>query len=378
MKRKTWIGIGIIVVVVLAIVLIITQTKKEPKEVKIGFVNSLTGQYAPYGENNWNGVKLAIEEINLSGGILNKNVKLLVEDDRSIKEGAVSAVKKLIGIDKVPVIIGPGSSVGVMGSAPIANKAKVVLLSPGAASPEITNAGDYIFRNRASGALEASKIANYAYKKLQIKQVAILYPNVDYGIGFKDVFMKEYISFGGSILCEETYEETDTDFRTQLAKIKEKGPKGVYVLGVPESIGQILRQAKEIRLYVQFLSNNVESPKLLEIAGEAAEGLIFPIPSYDYESPLSRISEFEKKYFTKFGRHSDLFAANGYDAVYIIKQAIEAGGYNGKGIKDQLYNFQNFQGVGGIISFDKNGDVLKPLSIKAVKNSQFIKIEQEL
>ena len=377
--KKIWIGISSIVVIVgLAVVLVVTQTKKGPEEIKIGFVNSLTGQYAPYGKNNWNGVNLAIEEINSAGGIMGKKVKIILEDDRSTKEGAVDAVKKLIDIDKVPVIIGPGSSVGVMSAAPIANKAKVVLLSPGAASPEITNAGDYIFRNRASGTLEASKVAEYAYRKLQIKKVVVFFPNVDYGIGFKNVFVKKFTSMGGSILSEETYAETDTDFRTQLAKIKQKKPEGVYVLGVPESIGQILRQSKEMGLNVQFLSNNVESPKLLEIARGAAEGLIFPIPSYDFESPFPRIRDFEMKYYKKFGQHSDLFAANGYDAVYIVKHAIETGGYNGEAIKNALHNLKNFQGVAGNISFDEHGDVIMPLSVKEVKNGQFIKLSQSL
>lgn len=378
MKRNIWVGIGVAVVVALAIVLIVTSTRRKPRDTRIGFVNSLTGQYAPYGENNWNGVKLAVEEINSAGGINGRRIKIILEDDRSIKEGAVSAVKKLIDIDKVPVIIGPGSSVGVMGSAPIANRAKVVLLSPGAASPEITNAGDYIFRNRASGALEASKIAEYAYKKLQVRKAVVFYPNVDYGIGFMNVFIKKFTSLGGIILFKETYAETDTDFRTQLAKIKERPPEGIYVLGVPESIGQILRQAKEIGLHVQFLSNNVESPKLLDIAREAAEGLIFPIPFYDPESSLLRVRKFERKYFAKFNRHSDLFAANGFDAVYIIKYAIEVGGYNGERVKNALYNLKDFYGVGGVISFDENGDVIKPLSIKTVKNGQFVTLREEL
>jgi len=376
--KKIWIGIGSVIVVLLAIVLILAQIRKEAKEIKIGFVNSLTGQYAPYGENNWNGVKLAVEEINSAGGINGKRVKIISEDDRSTKDGAVAAVKKLIEIDRVPVIIGPGSTIGVMGAAPIANKAKVVLLSPGAAGPQVTDAGDYIFRNRPSGALEASKIAEYAYKTLQIKKVSVFYPNIDYGIGFKNVFVKKFTSLGGSILSEEIYAESDTDFRTQLAKIKEKRPEGVYVLGVPESIGQILKQAKEIGLNVQFLSNNVESAKLLEIAGEAANGLIFPIPYYDPNSPLPRIKEFEKKYFKRFNRHSDLFAALGYDAVYIIKYAIETGGYDGEKIKNALYNLKNFQGVAGVISFDENGDVIMPLSIKKVENGQFVILEEEL
>jgi branched-chain amino acid transport system substrate-binding protein len=374
--KKTWIVIAIVVIVALAALLIITQIKRGAGEIKIGFVNSLTGQYAPYGENNWNGVMIAVEEINIAGGINGKRINLIVEDDGSTKEGAVFAVKKLIEIDKVPVIIGPGSTVGVAGTSAIANKAKVVLFSPGAAGPGITTKGGYVFRNRVSGDLEAPKIAEYAITALKLKKAAILYPNVDYGVGFKNSFKTKFISSGGEVITEETYADNDTDFRSQLNKIKMKSPELVYVLGVPESVGQMLRQAKEIGLKTQFISNNVESSKLIEIAKNSAEGLIFPTETYDPNSALERIKQFEKKYFFKFNRRSDLFAANGYDAVYIVSQAIEKSGYKGEDIKNVLYNLKNFPGVGGNISFDEKGDVIKPISIKMVKGGEFKIIEE--
>jgi len=375
--KKCLAWIGVIIVATLGILLIINQINREPREIKIGFVNSLTGQYAPYGENNKNGVMIAVEEINTNGGIKGKRIKLIIEDDRSTKEGAVSAVKKLIEIDKVPVIIGPGSTVGVAGASAIANKAKVVLFSPGAAGPGITTKGGYIFRNRVSGDLEAPKIAEYAFNYLKLTKAAIFYPNVDYGVGFKNAFKNKFISLGAQVIIEETYGDSDTDFRSQLNKIKTKSPDLVYVLGVPESVGQILRQAKEIGLKAQFLSNNVESSKLIEIAKNSAEGLIFPTETYDPNSTLDRIKQFEKKYFLKFNRHSDLFAANGYDAVYIIKKSIEMSEYNGEDIKNALYELKDFPGVGGNISFNEKGDVIKPISIKMVKGVEFKVIEEE-
>jgi branched-chain amino acid transport system substrate-binding protein len=319
---------------------------------------------------------IAVEEINATGGIKGERINLIVEDDRSTKEGAVSAVKKLIEIDKVPVIIGPGSTVGVAGASPIANKAKVVLFSPGAAGPGITTKGGYVFRNRVSGDLEAPVIAEYAINTLRFKRVSILYPNVDYGVGFKNVFKTKFISLGGEVISEEIYADNDTDFRSQLNKIKLKSPELVYVLGVPEGVGQILRQAKEIGLKTQFISNNVESSKLIEIAKNAAEGLIFPTETYDPNSALERIKQFEKKYFSIFNRHSDLFAANGYDAVYIISQVIEKSGYKGEDIKNALYNLKNYSGVGGDVSFDEKGDVIKPIAIKMVTGGEF-KIKEE-
>jgi branched-chain amino acid transport system substrate-binding protein len=373
--KKYLIGIGLIILFI--ILVFVTQISKKPGEIRIGFVNSLTGQYAPYGENNWNGVMIAVKEINDSGGINRQRIKLIIEDDRSTKEGAVFAVKKLIEIDKVQVIIGPGSTVGVAGSSSIANKAKVVLFSPGAAGPGITMKGGYVFRNRVSGDLEAPKIAEYAVTSLKLKKAAIFYPNVDYGVGFKNVFKNKFISLGGEVIAEETYGDNDTDFRSQLNKIKAKSPELVYVLGVPESVGQILRQAKEIGLKTQFFSNNVESSKLIEIAKNSAEGLMFSTETYDPNSALDRIKQFETKYFAKFNRHSDLFAANGYDAVYIIKQAIEMSDYNGENIKNALYQLKDFHGVGGDIYFNEKGDVIKPISIKMVKSGEYKIIEEE-
>jgi len=374
MKRNIWIGIGVAIVVALAIVLV-TQTKKEVEEIKIGVINSLTGSGAPYCENLQNALLLAVKEINKAGCVKGRKIKLIIEDDKTSPTVAVSAMNKLVNVDKVPIIIGPASSSSVMACAPIANRTKTVLLSPGAASPNITTAGDFIFRNRASGAAEGVEIAKFAYKKLGLRKVAILYINTDYGPGFSKAFKTKFTQLGVKIVGIETYNQGATDFRTQITKLKKLKPDGVYLVGVPIEAGNILKQSLELGFTPQFLTNNMESPELIKIAGKAAEGIFFAIPAFDPNSPNPKVQEFVKKYRAKYGREPDMFAVNAYDAVYLIKLAIEKAGYNGEDIKNALYDIKDFPGVNGTLSFDENGDVVKPLTIKTIEHGKFVVVK---
>lgn len=351
---------------------IVGCAKKEDKEIKIGVINSLTGSAAPYGANIQNGILMAVDEINKSGGIKGRAIRILIEDDKTSSNDAVSAMNKLVSIEKVPVILGPASSGGVLACAPIANRMKTVLLSSGAASPDITNAGDYIFRNRASGAQEAIITARFAYDKLGLRKIAIFKINTDYGVGFSKYFRQEFTTSGGQVPFEETFNQGDTDFRSQIIKLKKTDVEGVYLVGVPNEVGNILKQAYEIGLKTQFLTNNMESPELLRIARSAAEGLFFAIPVFDITNPEPKSRSFIEKYTKRYGKDPDMLAADSYDAVFLIKEAIERGGYAGEGIKDALYNINKFDGVNGTITFDRNGDVVRPLAIKTVKDGKFI------
>lgn len=346
--------------------------KKEEKEIKIGVINSLTGSAAPYGENSQDGIRLAVDEINNNGGIKGKKIKLLVEDDKTDPQSAVAAFRKLVNVDKVPIIIGPLSSSSAMACAPLANENKVVILSPGAVTPSLTGAGDYVFRNRAPGQLEAIQMADFAYNQLNLKKVAIFYINTDYGVGFKDIFAKHFEQLGGKIVYFESFDQGQSDFRSQIAKLKGLKTDGVYILGVPIEVGNILKQSAELGFKTKFLMNNMEDPNLIKIAGKAAEGVFFVIPMFDPNTSEPNVQKFTIEYKTKYGRIPDMFAADGYDAVYIVRRAIEDSKYNGEGIKNALYAIKDFPGVNGKITFDKNGDVIKPLSIKTVKDGKFV------
>jgi branched-chain amino acid transport system substrate-binding protein len=347
--------------------------KSEQKEIKIGVVLCLTGSGAPYGEDVLRGITLATEEINdIEGGIKGKKIKLLIEDDETNPSKAVSATSKLINQNKVKVIIGTVTSSSMLASAPLAEKAKVVMISPGASNPEISKAGDYIFRNWISDELEGKAMVNYLTEVEKVTRVAVLYINNDYGLGLKDVFEHSFTKAGGKIVLVEYYNQDDTDFRTQLAKIKNSDVEVVYMPGYYKEMALILKQAKELNIKTPFKSVVCfEDAELLKLAGDAAEGVVYSSPYYDPKSSKENVVEFVRKFKEKFNREPGIFAAHGYDALKIIAQIIDEVGYSGPIIKDKLYTIKNYKGVSGDTSFDKNGDVIKPVAIKEVAGQKF-------
>jgi branched-chain amino acid transport system substrate-binding protein len=369
--KKFWVWIGIAVVVILAVVLIVMQIRKEEKEIKIGVILELTGPLSRLGERSKRGMEMAVEEINSSGEVKGSKINLIVEDTKSDPKEGVAAFLKLINTYHIPVVTGATGSSIVMACAPIANEKKVVLFSTGATSPLITKAGDYIFRNRLSGEAEVKAMAEFAIKKLNIKKIAVLYVNTDYGVGNKDVFKRTYEDLGGKVLLSEGFDQGESDFRAHLAKIKKLPIEGVYIIAVGEN-GYILRQAKEMGINVQFLSTvGIEGPDVLKIAGDAANGVIYTVQKFD-PSSSDKTKRFSQKYFNKYGEEPDLFAALGYDAIYIITKVINEYGYDAEAIKNGLYKLKNFQGVVGSISFDENGDVQSEVMMKIIKDGKFV------
>lgn len=369
--KKIWIIIGIVAAVVLVIVIVTIQTKKEPKEIKIGAILPLTGENAMYGESAKRAIDLAVEEINTAGGIKGSKIRVIYEDDQALPDKGVSAFQKLITVDKVPVVIGAMPSSVTLAIAPIAEKNKVVLFSPASSNPKITESGDYIFRNDVSDVFEGSKMAEDVRQKLGFKKVAVLYINNDYGVGIKDVFIKRFEELGGKILDIETFEQGATDFRTQLTKIKQDNPEAVYIVGYKEQI-QILKQYKELGIKAQILGTiMLEDPEIIQKVGDAAEGAIFTYRAYDPKSEQKEVKEFVKNFKDKYGLEPDNWAAQSYDALKIVALAIERGGYNSEEIKNALYRIKNFPGVSGLTSFDEHGDVIKPLKLKIIRSGEF-------
>ncbi len=365
--KKLGIIIGIISVSIVFAALAGCLQTKEKTEIKIGAILPLTGDGAKYGEEAKNGIELALEEMNDS------KIKVIYEDDQMTSSSAINAFNKLVESDKVPVIIGPLASSTTLAVVPLGAKRQVVIFSPSASSPDLTNhSGDYFFRNYPSDIYEGSEMAKYAYNVLNLRSIAILSVNLDYGQGLTKVFKKEFESLGGKVLTIENYDQGATDFRTQLSKIKSLNPDGLYLPGYYAEIGLVLRQAKEMGIKTQFLSSvGFDNPKALEIAGDAAEGVVFARPYYDTESQDPQVKSFVERFTKKYGIAPGIFAAHSYDALKIVVDTINKGGYSADGIKTALHSTKNFQGVTGTTSFDENGDVIKPIQIMEVKDGKF-------
>jgi len=373
--KKIWIGVLILIIAALAVSLIVTQTKKEPEEIKIGAIFALTGDAAMYGESAKNGLELAIEELNKK--LLDKKITVVYEDNQGDPSKAVSSFQKLADVDKVKYIIGPLGTPEVLAIAPIAEKKKIIILTPTSSGPQLTQAGDYIFRNCMSDLIEGAALAEFVFKELKTRTAGILYINNDYGIGLRDAFKKRFDVLGGEILAEESFRRGDTDFRTQLLKIKFKNPRVLLLTGYAE-MGRILKQARELGIEIQVVStSNFEMPEILEIAGNAAENIYYTYQGFDIESEEEVVKKFTNSYRAKYNKNPDIFAALTYDAMKILAKAIERGGTDVENVKKELYGIKNFIGVTGKTSFDKNGDVIKPIGIKKVEDSKFIWVNKK-
>lgn len=347
--------------------------KKEENVIKIGAILPLTGDMAKFGESFKNGIDFALEEINSKGKIRGIKAKIIYEDDAGNGKQSVSAFRKLITRDKVQVIIGGVMSSTAMPIASIAEKNKVVIISPTATAPALSNFKHYFFRIQPSDNYEGKVIAEFLYNDLRKEEIVVFYVNNDWGKGLAEVFEDTFSKLGGKISISENYKLGDTDFRTQLTKIKKIGPEYLYLLGYLKELSIILRQMGELGVKSRILSAySFNDPNLLKVSSEIAENAIFTMPSYDPQSKGLLVEKFASTYEASFNQEPDMFSAHSYDCMKIIGYVLQNGAFTGREISAALHNLNNYHGVTGRITFDENGDVIKPLRFFTVKNAQFV------
>lgn len=376
MLRLAWIRLLAVLTAACTVWLLVScQRSSSPSEYKIGAVLALTQRGGTYGQRALKGMQLAVDELNATESFRKRPVKLIVEDSQSAAPQALSAFRKLIDVDHVPVAIGFVLSDEVLTCAPVANERKVVLLTTAAGSDKIRDAGDYIFRNRESGGVEADAIATACLDRFKIKEIAILHSTAANGVSYADAFKKAVEHLAGTIVANVGYNEGKTDYRAEIEQLRAKSPKAVYLAGLDNELGLILKQAKELGFTPQFFSTaGAISQKLLEIAGDGAEGLVCGSAPFNADSEDPRVRKFVSGFTTRFKVTPDWIAANSYDAVYMLAGLLRKGETDSEAIKLGLYAIKEFPGVGGKTAFDKDGEVTKPISLVQVRNSRFMSL----
>jgi branched-chain amino acid transport system substrate-binding protein len=299
---------------------------------------------------------LAVEEINAKGGINGRKIELLLEDDGGDPKNAVNAFTKLATVSKVPIIIGPLSSGCSMATAPLAERYHVVQLSTLAGTIDLTNAGDYVFRIYPSSEVGSRYIAKVAIERFKARRVAILYGNNPFGVASRRFISEVMKQAGIDVAAEETYKDGDRDFRTQLTKIAAVKPDVVLCSAYYEEGAQILVQAKQLGLDVPVLGEDGWFGPIAAIAGDALHRLYFANVAFGPEIKSNvAMQDFVAAYQKKYGKAPNSYSAAGHAAVYVVKAAIEAGGYDGEKIKNSLYKL-NLETSFGNVKYDKNGD----------------------
>jgi branched-chain amino acid transport system substrate-binding protein len=267
-----------------------------------------------------------------------------------------------------PVILGAVCSSVTLAIAPLAEARKTVLISPASTSPKLTNAGDFIFRVIPSGSVRAKVFAEYIYRERGLRKLAVIYINNEGGIGGSSAFKAQFTQLGGTIVLEEAYAQGARDVRAQLTKIKAANADGVIVGSYPPDTVLVMQQARELQLQQSlfFTTESPQNPEVLREAGDAANGAVYILAAPAAGEAPER---FTRAYEGKFNHKPELFAAEGYDIMRLVAAAIVATGpsHSGSSIRDFLYQVRNYAGASGTITFDHNGDVIKPYAIRTIE-----------
>ena len=342
--------------------------------IKIGEYASLTGKEASFGQQSHKGLTLAIEELNAAGGVLGKKLELITEDNQTKPGESATAVKKLISRDKVVALIGEVASGRSLEAAPIAQAAKIPMIAPAATNPKVTQTGNYIFRVCFIDPFQGTVMAKFAQTDLKAKKVAVLSSVSNaYSVGLAKFFKETFTANGGIIVSEKNFSEGDKDFRAQLTAVKAAGADAVFVPSYYTEAALIARQARDLGINVPFFGGDGwVADQLLEIGGEALNGCYYSTHFFPENQDLV-VQAFVKKFKARWGANEnpDAFAALGYDAAYVLVDAIKrAGSTEGPKLRDALAATKNFAGVTGVTNIDANRDASKPAAIIAIKKGK--------
>ncbi len=341
--------------------------------IKIGANLELTGNSASFGKSSLNGMKLAVKEINAKGGVLGKQLEIVVADNKSEAAEAANAVQKLVSQDKVAAIVGSNLSSSVIAAIPINTGAKTLVITPMGTNPAVTvdaktgKTNDFMFRAPFIDPFQGTVAANFVSKTLKAKTAVVYIDNSsDYAKGLAQFFKENFEKLGGKVVGSEAYLQKDTDFKATLTKIKALNPDLIYIPGYYQEVGLIIKQARELGMNMTMIGGDGwDSNKLPEIAGKAAlEGTYFTnaySPNDTAESVKSFVAAYQKEYNNEV---PDVFAAMSYDSVMLIANAIaKAGAVDNVKIKDAMAATKDFQVATGKVTFDAQHNPVKPAVI---------------
>jgi branched-chain amino acid transport system substrate-binding protein len=347
-------------------------------EIKIGAVSCLTGALSTFGVSSIQGAKMAVEEINAAGGTLGQPIQLIVEDNGSKAGETATILRKFISQDKVVAVLGGLTSSSTMEGAPLAQAAKLPLLTPSATNIAVTKIGNYIFRSCFIDPFTGQMMARFALDRLKAKQ-AIVMTDVkqDYSVGLTDAIRLYFSQSGAKILSALSYSSGDTDFRTQLTAVRMAHPEVVFLPGYYTEAALILLQARQLGIRCPFVGGEGwDSPTLVQVAGKAADGNYYT-DHFSAADPDPKVQKFVQTYRTKYATLPDALAALWYDGAQLLAQAVQRAGSTDPGkVREALAATHNFDGVTGRISIDDNRNASKPGVILEIVNGDPKMVQQ--
>jgi branched-chain amino acid transport system substrate-binding protein len=351
-------------------------SKKQEAGIPVGQFGSLTGAQATFGQSTDNGVHLALDEINSSGGVLGQPLRLITKDNQSKPGETSTAVRELITRNKVVALIGEVASGRSLEAAPIAQRSGIPMISPASTNEKVTEAGDHIFRVCFIDPFQGTVCAKFA-RKLGAKKAAVITDvSKDYSLGLAKSFKEEFEKEGGVITGQQSYSGGDKDFSAQLTAVKADNPDVIFLPAYYTEAPLIIRQARQLGITVPFVGGDGwDSPELVSVGGPAVEGCYFS-NHFSNQSTDPKVVEFVKGYRAKYNTDPDAMVALGYDSLKLLADAMRrAGTTDPAKVTAAIAATKDFDGVTGKITLDEHRNPNKPAVILQVKDGKFAYVE---
>ncbi|KAA9234662.1 MULTISPECIES: ABC transporter substrate-binding protein [Aerococcus] len=352
------------------------QSAENADEIRIGGNWELSGNVSAYGVVQNNAIKLAVDEKNQAGGLLDKKINYLEYDNKSTTEEAVSGAEKLVD-ENAAVIIGPSTTNNTEATISTVTRAKTPLISATATADNITldqegNVLDYIFRICFQDSLQGGSLAEFSNKEGYTKAAIIKDNSSDYGQNLSDEFHKH---FDGEVVREESYVAKESDFNSILSNIKNSDAQVIFVAGYYEEAGPIIKQAREMGIDLPILGpDGFGNKEIINLAGEENwDNIYYAAHFVENEDSPQEVKDFLAKYREAYQSEPDMFSALAYDAANLAFDAIErAGTTDGEAVQKALAETKDFTGVTGNFSMDEKHNPSKTVFIQEVKDGQVV------
>lgn len=346
-------------------------TATDVKTIRIGVITSTSGDLSTYGNIAFNAFRMAVEDSNNKAG--DYKIEFVTADDRNDPQEAAAAAKKLITVDKVSALVGPLTSECAIDVAEVASQYKIPMITPTASKDKVTvNNGahrDYVYRACFADPYQGTAAAKFALENLKLKTAVVLYDKAnDYSIALAEKFRDYFTKNSGQLLLYEGY-QSDTNFSALLDKVAGLKPDLIYLPDYYQKVSDIAKQARAMGMKAVFLGSDGWNSNSLDM--DALEGGYFT-NHFAVDDPRPEVQQWVAGYKNKYGTEPDAIAALSYDATKILLQALtNAKSADPVKINEALMNIKDFPTLSGKVSFDANGDPLKPVTVLQINDSKF-------
>ncbi len=374
---KARVVVGILLAVCLGLLVLLGGCTSEKPAVVVGGIFSITGPASYLGEPERNTLQMMVDDLNAKGGIKGQPVKVVIYDDEANVTKARLHAEKLVTNDKALAVIGPSLTHTSMTTLDVTQKAKVPLISCAAGVDITSPAKDraWVFKTAQTDQMAVSRIYQYLQKQ-GLTKVAVFTVSTGFGISGKKQLEEQAAKYGITIAANEVFGEKDTDMTPQLTKIRGANAQAVICWGTGPAPALVAKNMKQLGFTIPLIqSHGAASKKFIELAGDAADGILMPagklaifkqLPDTDPQKKVCQA--YDDMYRKKFNAPASSFGGYAYDAMQMLKMAVEKVGMDKAKIRDAIEGTKNYVGVSGIFNMspeDHNG--LTPEAFVMVK-----------